>query len=82
MTASDIRAFYATLGIQLPAWSKRDAPFHCFAHPEPHDHGDRSPSCSVSLTSGAWNCHGCGVAGAPTTLRSPPATRRARQSSC
>src|SRR6516164_8412073 len=27
-----------------------------------HQHGDRSPSCSVNLTSGAWNCHGCGAA--------------------
>ncbi len=63
MTAPDIRAFYATLGIQLPAWSKRDAPVRCFAQPEAHHHGDRSPSCSVSLASGAWNCHGCGARG-------------------
>ena len=35
----------------------------CFAQPDAHQHGDRSPSCSVSLASGAWNCHGCGARG-------------------
>src|SRR5947209_4573905 len=63
MTTPDTRAFYAVLGIQLPGWSRRDAPVRCFAQPDAHQHGDRSPSCSVSLASGAWNCHGCGARG-------------------
>ena len=44
-------------------WSDRDAPVRCFAQPDAHNHGDRSPSCSVNLASGAWNCHGCGARG-------------------
>ncbi|MGI8559040.1 MAG: toprim domain-containing protein [Solirubrobacteraceae bacterium] len=58
-----VRTFYAALSIDLPAWSKVEAPVQCFAHPEAHNHGDRSPSCSVNLASGAWNCHGCGAHG-------------------
>lgn len=60
MSLADTRAFYAALGIELPAWSQREAPVRCFAQPDAHAHGDRSPSCSVNLASGAWNCHGCG----------------------
>jgi hypothetical protein len=66
MTAPDtaaVRGFYAALGIDLPAWAQREAPLRCFANPEAHSNGDRSPSCSVNLLSGAWNCHGCGAAG-------------------
>ena len=63
MTQPDVRAFYAALGIELPAWSKREAPVRCFAQPDAHNRGDRSPSCSVNLASGAWNCHGCGAHG-------------------
>ena len=63
MTTPDVRAFYAALGIELPAWSTRDAPVRCFAQPDAHQHADRSPSCSVNLASGAWNCHGCGAHG-------------------
>ena len=59
----DIRAFYAALGIELPDWAQREAPVQCFANAGAHNHGDRSPSCSVNLRSGAWNCHGCGAAG-------------------
>ena len=58
-----VRAFYAALGIELPAWSTREAPVRCFAQPDAHNRGDRSPSCSVNLASGAWNCHGCGAHG-------------------
>src|SRR5437016_3504765 len=35
----------------------------CFADPGAHAHGDRDPSCSVNLESGAWHCWGCGAAG-------------------
>ena len=63
MRSDQVRAFYAALGIELPAWSTREAPVRCFAHPDAHNRSDRSPSCSVSLASGAWNCHGCGAHG-------------------
>jgi len=63
MTPPDICAFYAALGVQLPAWAKREASVRCFAHPDAHNRGDRSASCSISLLSGAWNCHGCGAHG-------------------
>ena len=63
MSPPDIRAFYAALGIELPGWPKLEAPVRCFAQPDAHHHADRSPSCSVNLASGAWNCHGCGARG-------------------
>lgn len=63
MTSDQVRSFYAALGIELPEWSTREAPVRCFAQPDAHNRADRSPSCSVSLTSGAWNCHGCGAHG-------------------
>jgi Toprim domain len=63
MTTPDVRAFYTTLGIELPGWPKLEAPVRCFAQPDAHNHADRSPSCSVNLASGAWNCHGCGARG-------------------
>lgn len=63
MTPPDIRAFYAALGIQLPAWSTINASTHCFANPDAHRRGDHDPSCSVNLQHGAWNCHGCGAHG-------------------
>jgi len=63
MSTPGVRSFYATLGIELPAWSKRNASVPCFAQPDAHNRGDRSPSCSVNLDSGAWNCHGCGAHG-------------------
>ena len=63
MTTPDVRAFYTTLGIELPGWPKLEAPTRCFAQPDAHNHNDRSPSCSVNLASGAWNCHGCGAHG-------------------
>ncbi len=63
MSEQDVRSYFAALGIQLPDWSKREAPVRCFAQPGEHKRGDRSPSCSVNLWSGAWNCHGCGARG-------------------
>lgn len=63
MTPSDVHTFYTALGVELPRWSRREAPVRCFAAPEAHNRGDRNPSCSVNLASGAWNCHGCGARG-------------------
>jgi hypothetical protein len=58
-----VRALYAALGVELPTQSSSEAPVRCFAQPDAHNRGDRSPSCSVNLASGAWNCHGCGAQG-------------------
>ncbi|MGH2867459.1 MAG: hypothetical protein ACRDNK_07820, partial [Solirubrobacteraceae bacterium] len=58
-----VRAFYAALAVDLPASSNREAPVRCFAQPAAHNNADRSPSCSVNLASGAFNCHGCGAHG-------------------
>ncbi len=63
MTGPDVRGFYGALGVQLPAWATREAPVRCFADADAHNRADRTPSCSVNLTSGAWNCHGCGARG-------------------
>ena len=59
----DVRAFYAALGIELPAWAQRNATIRCFADPNAHAHADRDPSCSVSLDHGAWRCWACGAHG-------------------
>ena len=63
MIAGDVRGFYRALGIELPEWSGRNVSIQCFADPEAHAHGDRNPSCSVSLESGAWRCWSCGAKG-------------------
>ncbi len=63
MSTPDVRAFYVSIGIELPERATLNATVHCFAQPDAHRHGDSSPSCSVSLASGAWNCHGCGARG-------------------
>jgi Toprim-like len=63
MTTPDVRAFYDALGVELPGWPKLEAAVRCFAQSDAHNHNDRSPSCSVALASGAWNCHGCGAHG-------------------
>jgi len=56
-------AFYGALGIELPAWAQRNAPIRCFADPAAHAHEDRTPSCSVNLEHGAWQCFACGARG-------------------
>lgn len=63
MSTPDVRTFYAAIGIELPARAALNATVRCFAQPDAHQHRDSSPSCSVSLASGAWNCHGCGAHG-------------------
>ena len=61
--AGDVRGFYAHLGVALPARAGREAPVRCFAEPAAHRRDDRTPSCSVNLTSGAFCCHSCGASG-------------------
>jgi hypothetical protein len=61
--AADVRGLYAALGVPLPAWAHTEAPVRCFTNPDAHRHQDRNPSCSVNLSSGAFNCHGCGAHG-------------------
>lgn len=63
LATGDIRGFYASLGVVLPDRAAHEAAVRCFASPESHRHGDRSPSASVSLVSGAWCCHACGARG-------------------
>ena len=60
---ADVRGLYRELGVELPGWAAREAPAGCFGNPDAHAHGDRDPSCSVNLESGAWHCWGCGAAG-------------------
>ncbi|MGA2015213.1 MAG: hypothetical protein ABSH51_32445, partial [Solirubrobacteraceae bacterium] len=63
MAGGEVRAFYETLGIELPGWAHTEAPVRCFADPEAHRREDRDASCSVNVRSGAFNCHGCGARG-------------------
>ena len=44
-------------------WAQREASVGCFANPDGHAHGDRDPSCSVNVETGAWHCWGCGAKG-------------------
>jgi Toprim-like len=61
--SADVRALYAALGVELPAWAQREASVRCFAAPDAHARGDRDPSCSVNVETGAWRCWGCGAKG-------------------
>ena len=45
MRSDQVRGFYTT-SASSPAWSTREAPVRCFAQPDAHNRGDRSPSCS------------------------------------
>jgi hypothetical protein len=63
LPGADVRGFYQALGIELPGWSRREASVACFSRPDAHAHGDRDPSCSVNVETGAWRCWGCGAAG-------------------
>jgi DNA primase len=55
---SDVRGFYASLGVDLPDRGG-DVDVRCFLH----GHDDRKPSCSVNIDTGLWNCHPCGRGG-------------------
>ncbi len=63
LAGADIRGYYATLGISIPAGASGNASVSCFADPDAHSRGDRHPSCSINLEHGAWKCHGCGASG-------------------
>ena len=63
LAGADVRGFYRALGIELPAWALQEASVACFADPDAHAHGDRDPSCSVNVETGAWRCWGCGAKG-------------------
>ncbi len=63
LPSHDFRPFYAALGIELPAWAQENASVRCFADAGAHAREDRRASCSVSLETGAWCCHGCGAHG-------------------
>ena len=67
LPGADVRGFYTALGIELPGWAQREASVGCFSDPDAHAHGDRDPSCSVNVETGAWHCWGAGRAVAPTT---------------
>ncbi|MGH2857540.1 MAG: toprim domain-containing protein [Solirubrobacteraceae bacterium] len=57
------RGFYDALGIELPDGRRANTTVHCFIEPAAHLNGDRAPSCSVGLITGAFLCHGCGARG-------------------
>lgn len=61
--AGDVRGYYAQLGVTLAADAATEAAARCFADLAEHRRGDRSPSCSVNVSTGAWLCHGCGARG-------------------
>ena len=63
LPGADVRGFYAALGIELPGWAQQEASIGCFANPDAHARGDRDPSCSVNVETGAWRCWGCGAKG-------------------
>jgi hypothetical protein len=63
LPGADVRGFYRALAIELPAWGLQEASVACFADPHAHAHGDRDPSCSVNVETGAWRCWGCGAKG-------------------
>ena len=63
LASGDIRGFYESLGVVVPAHAMHEAPVKCFASPESHRNADRSPSASISLVNGAWCCHACGARG-------------------
>ncbi len=65
LPGADIRGYYAALGVTIPQWAQAEASVRCFANPTTHQREDRTPSCSINLLHGAWQCHGCGARGGP-----------------
>lgn len=66
LAGGDVLGFYAALAIDLPSWGdQRYAQTRCFAAPDEHTNGDRTPSLSVSLATGRYRCWGCGARGGP-----------------
>ena len=62
---SDVRGFYASIGVVLPQRKGSNVSVRCFTAPDKHRRGDRSPSCSVSVVTGAYNCFVCAAKGGP-----------------
>jgi len=54
LPGADVRGFYAALGIELSGWAHREASVACLSDRDAHAHGDRDPSCSVSIETGVW----------------------------
>ena len=79
LPGADVRGFYQALGIELSGWAQREASVACFAAPDAHAHGDRDPSCSVNVETGAWHCWGWALRVARMTQRSRAAWTRARR---
>lgn len=62
--SADVVGFYAVLGVELPSSQVgANVSVACFTNPERHAHDDKNRSASVSLESGAFNCHGCEARG-------------------
>lgn len=59
----DVRSLFAELGIHLPQRNGENLAVRCFANEASHKHGDRHPSASVNVETGAWCCHACGAKG-------------------
>src|SRR2546423_6407830 len=64
-SGSDVREFYATLGVELADHAGEQVMVRCFANPAAHAHDDRKKSCSVNVLTGLWCCHACGRSGNP-----------------
>jgi hypothetical protein len=64
--SGDVRGLYSALGVELPpANGAANVAVACFINPEAHRRDDKNKSSSVSMETGAFNCHGCGVRGGP-----------------
>jgi putative DNA primase/helicase len=61
--SADVHGCYAALGVELPVAAVANAQVPCPFNADAHRHGDRSASCSISLDSGVFCCHGCGARG-------------------
>jgi hypothetical protein len=57
---SDVREFYATLGVDLPDRKGRWIDIRCF---NPGHDRDRNPSCGINLEHGGFKCHACDAKG-------------------
>jgi hypothetical protein len=62
-SVSDVRGFFAALGVVLPASGGVNVAVRCFAEPAVHAHSDRQRSASVNVQTGAWCCFACGAKG-------------------
>src|SRR5207253_188127 len=62
-TVPAVSDFFYTIGIDLGRPAGDEAMVRCFASPAAHKRDDQVKSCSVSVTTGKWKCHGCGEEG-------------------